>query len=209
MNDNRKYEIVLLSESNVKQEAVEKFIQQLFKEKKTTLKTINIPDSPERPEQPIGTKGTYKALELRNKTFFEDKMYENICDKDKITILLAIENGIIKNKTTKLWYDICCITLYIVSEGKITRGGTFMSPIKILINPEQMAKYQLFLQEQIKEKGDRFEMTFGEYITKHYQGETGIPKNNWMKHLAGIDRVTQILYGLIEAFNSMKLLDSN
>lgn len=193
MTDATTYDFVLLSESNVKKEAVERYMKQFFKN--ATLETLNVLDSPNRPEQPIGIDGTKNAAILRVKTFLQNLRQT---EKDDNKILISIENGIMKNEKTGLWYDICCVGLFQL-KGEI--NCYVKSPIKVFIPSEQIELYEAFLQEQKKEKGTQFQMTFGEYITNHYKGDTGIPKNNWMKYLAGIDRGAQIFEGLIEAFN--------
>jgi non-canonical (house-cleaning) NTP pyrophosphatase len=208
MSELAKYEFILLSESNVKKEAVEKIIECFFEEN-AVLKTVGIPDSSDRPEQPIGKIGTISALNKRVEAFFEMKLYDKICDKSKITFVISVENGIYRNEATNLWYDICYVYLNVIRLGVSKGGEVFLSPTKIFINKKQMEGYQLFLKKLNEGKEIATEMTFGEYITKFYKGETNIPKNNWMKHLVGVDRVTQIFDGLVEAFNFMVLLDKN
>ena len=73
----------------------------------------------------------------------------------------------------------------------IIHGGSFLFHFEVGSFKEKDA-------EEIFQKIENTKITFGKYITEHHPEfkTQNIPHNNWMKKIANVDRVDQIISGL-------------
>lgn len=191
--------IVLLSASDVKYDACKKFAE-CFIGESFTIERVDIPDTPDRPGQPVGETETWNAAHVRIKTYHTVSMERR--HNTPNTVIVAIENGITKDKETGMWYDICAIYV----ETQDYNAPIVFSKIKVLIEPKYISAYLSYANEHVEKTGNWNVITFGDYIVNHHSGKMHWPKNNWMYYCAGIDRKSQIVDGLTEAIVKTGLL---
>ena len=154
------------------------------------------PDNPERNTQPILIDGVIDAASKRIDEFYSlfQQTLSGYC------LIISIENGIIPvdkdfDNTKPLWLfkwtDICIVSVarfynnklsgqreYHVSNNFINIDKSYSEPFFNLYYNNKYSEYN----------------TIGKYIAKHAQHLYKLPilHNNWMKTVAGIDRVQQI-----------------
>ena len=184
--------IIVLSQSELKKNAV----QNIFPHYEYDITFVNVPDNPNRESQPLFENGTKTACNQRISEFLATNptILEN-------TFILSIENGIsifdisveeimLRKLADCDWSDICFC-------GLLAPNGTktfFLSPVIIEIDRKYSGPFFLYHYHNQHSDCD----TLGKYIAKHGKTKTHpkIPHNNWMKIIAGIDRVEQIKFGL-------------
>ena len=179
--------IILTSKSNIKEEAVKKWQNEIIK-KNIQIKKIEINNN-FLPEQPINS-GIEKICE--NRISIVEELYPKIVLQNNY--ILSIENGIkIKNN---LLIDIVCIKLKNIANKEIK---TYIgSPI--IVDSNKIEKYPMikkiindFIEyyklTNRKYNYDGSSITFGSLVNKYYPE---IPSNNWMKILNKKDRILQI-----------------
>lgn len=194
--------IVLLSKSDVKTVACIQFAE-YFLGKGTTVECVNIPDTPDRPEQPIGQEETWNASSIRIDTYYKGGFMKESHTKQD-TVIVAIENGIEEDKETGIWYDICAVNA-VLAHSDEPAPMTF-SKIKVLIEPKWMDTYWKYVNDNMEKTGRMKMITFGDYIMNPHRQRSNTAKNNWMNYLGGIDRKSQIIDGLTEAIVKSGLL---
>lgn len=194
--------LVILSESNIKIKAA----KECFPSSKYELIFVGVPDNPERKQQPLFLEGTQEACSQRINEFY--KVYREEIPYDDFMII-SIENGILPINSSPsviqdynkiedykdiIWADFCMIGIV---EHVADRKNK-----KFLISPEIIAIDKIYSEPYFihhYNKDTELE-TLGKYISEYarplYYVEERIAHNNWMKSIAGIDRVTQIKKGL-------------
>ena len=181
--------IIVLSQSKIKKDA----ILEVFSNIEYDISFVKIPDNPYRPSQPLFIDGTQDACNNRINEYL--LKYGEI---DKDSVIISIENGILAIDTNDPynilspqhyeynWADFCTIGIYKYGcERKFV-----ISPCIVHIKKEYSEPYFKSYFGRNKEID-----TLGKYIAKY--GGDNISHNNWMKDVAGIDRVLQIKLGLI------------
>jgi hypothetical protein len=193
--------IYVLSNSIVKKQAVlEVFDRTLY-----NIHFINLPagqgtephpDHQERSSQPVLIEGILDAVSKRIDEFY--KLFHQ-----KLTgngLIISIENGIIPldkdfDKTKPFsyfkWSDICIVNVARFCNNKLSEiREDYISNIFVTIDKSYSDPFfQLYYNKNNTEYD-----TIGKYIAKHAQPLYKLPilHNNWMKTVAGIDRVHQI-----------------
>lgn len=193
--------IYVLSNSIVKKQAVlEVFDRTLY-----NLQFIHLPagqgtephtDNQERNSQPVLIEGILDAASKRIDEFY--KLFHQ-----KLTgngLIISIENGIIPldkdfDKTKPFsyfkWSDMCIVNVARFCNNKLSETREdYISNIFVTIDKSYSDPFfQLYYNKNNTEYD-----TIGKYIAKHAQHLYKLPilHNNWMKTVAGIDRVHQI-----------------
>lgn len=185
--------IIVLSQNKIKKDAV----LEVFSNNKYDVSFVEVPDNPNRPSQPLFITGTKDACNQRINEYLS-----KVCDYDKESIIISIENGILMiNGDCNInlqcydkynWADFCTIGIY-----KYGYEREFViSPCIINIEKKYSEPYFKLYFGKDKEID-----TLGKYIAKY--GGDNIAHNNWMKDVTGIDRVEQIKLGLLLVKNTI------
>jgi hypothetical protein len=182
-----KKNLIILSKSKIKIEA----IYDIFDDHFYNLEFIEVPDNIDRKTQPLFIEGTKTACNQRIDEYLKNNQKEYLDKKE--SFIISIENGILNmdemtnEYKDSLWGDFCIIG--VLCDYNMRKY--FLSPEIIAINKKYSSPYFKFYHDKNTEID-----TLGKYISKI---EQDVPHNNWMKHIAGIDRIEQIKLGLIKA----------
>jgi len=141
-------------------------------------------DVEENPEQPYGevdgVRSTIICANNRTNKCFDNKLYTN-CD-----LIVSIENGIVKRDG--IYYDICDVNIFNVSNNNSISSSSFKEHIFIPVNSKYM--------KAVFDSGVKNELGYnkkaGSFIASDISKyNSAIKSNNWMEHY-GVDRVIQI-----------------
>jgi hypothetical protein len=192
-----KHHIIVLTKSDIKIKAIE----QTFEADKYVLHYVDIPDNINREEQPLFIDGTRTACEQRIEDFLNNFKNNIPLEIDDYSII-SIENGLStrlnpansQQLSNNIWYDFCMVGFINSVKNPLCRE--FISS-PVMINIEK--KYSKPYFEKYYKKNNEY-TTLGKYIsskaTPLYYKDEPIVHNNWMKSIAGIDRIEQIKRGL-------------
>jgi hypothetical protein len=176
----KKMKIWVLSGSRIKRDAV----LSVFGLSGAFLHFIDLPENPERASQPIYREGIEKACSQRINEFL--RLEEYTLDEDDC--ILSIENGIIPADSDEIhWVDVCIV-------GVWRRGWIkyYQSRVEVPLERKYTDAYFGGFNKEFD--------TLGKYISYYEKEVTGkeIPHNNWMRCIAGVDRVDQIRDALLQ-----------